>query len=573
MTLAILKTISVILLTGPLLFIQLIGLSGSNLHIQEDLYKTSKRFLISGAFIYLISMSLEIIFNSESATVIFERINLFLVPVYLFLIFKLDIFRNKISAHFIFIICLLIIILHASSSQSAYEAGIYPYISLIAHIGIAGIWSAGLCLLMFKRLSRKRLSNKIEYEELEYKYFIISTGFLILLLVTGAILLVSNVHNIAVLDVTEYGSYLNAKLYLTMAIIFLFIFEIIRLKHSSELPKEIKQTSDHEHRQKIPIVSLSKVCILFSVIIISGILTVKSPPSIAPFFNPQTWQLSIANQNIRIDAQPVAGSTTDVRFEVFLPEEMMELSPSIINFDLYVSNTNIGVYGQEAIQVSQTSFQGEAIFPMPGHWQFDLTIYMSDGTMNLGSHTIIVPAQPLVEDIRTYLSWSSITYNNSNVITFFVGIGLILVYAFVTRQSYTKNISSRLAITGIAGLSLGIYMVMSVVLVKTYPSTYWNNPATYTSSSINQGKNMFVEHCGECHGDTGKGDGPWTLENRGRIPDLGSSHMDVHTDGEIYWWIARGIPSLDMPPLANEIQEVERWNIINYLRSLRHGVP
>ena len=198
------------MLTGPLLFIQLIGLSGSNLHIQEDLYKTSKRFLISGAIIYLISMSLEIIFNSESATVIFERLNLFLVPVYLFLIFKLDIFRNKISAHFIFIICLLIIILHVSSSQSAYEAGIYPYISLIAHIGIAGMWSAGLCLLMFKRLSRKRLSNKIEYEELEYKYFIISTGFLILLLVTGAILFVSNVHNIAVLDVTEYGRYLQA---------------------------------------------------------------------------------------------------------------------------------------------------------------------------------------------------------------------------------------------------------------------------------------------------------------------------------------------------------------------------
>lgn len=573
MTLAILKTIGVVLLTGPLLFIQLIGLSGSNLHVQEDLYKISKRFLISGATIYIISMLLEIIFNSESAAEIFERLNLFLVPVYLYLIFKFDIFRNKIFSHLVLIICLLIITLHASSSQSAYEAGIYPYISLIAHIGIAGIWFAGLCLLMFKKLSRKRLSNKIEYEELEYKFFIISTGLLIFLLVTGAILLVGNVHNIAVLDVTEYGSYLNAKLYLTMAIIFFFIFEIIRLKHSSELTKDVKQISDQEHRQKIPIVSLFKACILFSVIIISGILTIKLPPSIAPFFNPQTWQLSIANQDIRIDAQPVAGSTTDVRFEVFLPELMMESSPSIINFDLYVPDTNIGVYGKEAIQVSQTSFQGEAIFPIPGHWQFDLTIHMSDGTMNLGSHTIIVPAQPLVEDIRTYLSWSSITYNKSNVITFLVGIGLILVYAYLTRHSYTKKISSRLAITGLAGLSLGIYMVMSVVLVKTYPSTYWKNPALYTSSSINQGKNNFVEHCGECHGDTGRGDGTWALQNRGRIPDLGSSHMDVHTDGEIYWWITQGIPSLDMPPLGNDIQEVDRWNIINYIRSFRYGVP
>ena len=78
---------------------------------------------------------------------------------------------------------------------------------------------------------------------------------------------------------------------------------------------------------------------------------------------------------------------------------------------------------------------------------------------------------------------------------------------------------------------------------------------------------------GECHGDTGRGDGTWALQNRGRIPDLGSSHMDVHTDGEIYWWITQGIPSLDMPPLGNEIQEVDRWNIINYIRSFRYGVP
>ena len=573
MTLAILKTIGVILLTGPILFTQLIGLSGGNHHLQQDLIKNGKRLFVSGAIIYSLSMLLDIVFNSESVTVTFQVLNLFLVPLVLFLIFNFDIFRNKYFTHLVLIIGLVIIILHASSSQSGYEAGIYPYISLIVHLLVTGIWSVGLYLLIYSKLSNSGQENNIEFKELEFQFFIFSIALFMLLLITGAILMVSNVHSIAILDLNEYGTYLNAKLYLTTAIIFLFIFEIIRLKHHSYLTKNETQTSDQNNQQKIPIFSLFKATIILSVIIISGILSNISPPSIAPFFNPQSWQLSIADQNVRIDAQAIAGSTTDVRFEVFLPEPLMELSPSIVNFDLYVPDSDIGVYGEEAIQVSQTSFQGEAIFPIPGQWQLDLSIFMSDGSIQSGHHTFILPAQPLVEDIRTYLSLSSITYNKSNIITFLVGIGLILVYALVTRHSYSKNISSGLAITGITGLSLGIYMLMSVVLVKTYPSTYWKNPQTYSSSTINEGKINFVEHCTECHGESGKGDGPWTLENRGRIPDLGSPHMDVHTDGEIYWWIARGIPTLDMPPLGDEIEEVDRWNIINYVRSLRHGIP
>ena len=114
---------------------------------------------------------------------------------------------------------------------------------------------------------------------------------------------------------------------------------------------------------------------------------------------------------------------------------------------------------------------------------------------------------------------------------------------------------------------------MSVILVKTYPSTYRQNPQAYTASSVHAGQVVYMESCAECHGDTGVGDGPWAIENRGMIPSLVSPHMDIHTDGEIYWWITYGIPSLDMPPLENELTEDRRWQSINFVRSLRHGIP
>ena len=49
--------------------------------------------------------------------------------------------------------------------------------------------------------------------------------------------------------------------------------------------------------------------------------------------------------------------------------------------------------------------------------------------------------------------------------------------------------------------------------------------------------------------------------------------MDTHTDGEMYWWNRYGIPSLMMPALGDELGDDDNWKIINFVRSLRHGMP
>ena len=91
------------------------------------------------------------------------------------------------------------------------------------------------------------------------------------------------------------------------------------------------------------------------------------------------------------------------------------------------------------------------------------------------------------------------------------------------------------------------------------------------ASVVARGQLAYQNNCAECHGPLGEGDGPWAITNRGAIPSLVSPHLDVHTDGEIYWWIVRGIPELDMPPREQQLDEDQRWELINYLRSLRHG--
>jgi mono/diheme cytochrome c family protein len=276
---------------------------------------------------------------------------------------------------------------------------------------------------------------------------------------------------------------------------------------------------------------------------------------------------------VRIDMQPVAGSTSSVRFEVYLPDELMQMPGTLVNYSLSTPGASVGVQGAEAIQVSQNSFQGEAVFPLPGRWNLELQIARANEDLLSATKPVDIPAQPLVKDLRTYLSYSAIAYSRSNLITFTTGLLLLLTYGWLTWQGRSGRTPPWTAVGGLAGVTFGIYLVFSIILVKTYPSTYWTNPESYTATSISRGQAAYQEHCAECHGNNGRGDGPWAVENRGLIPSISSPHMDIHTDGEIYWWITNGIPSLEMPALEDAIPEPQRWSIINYIRSLRHGIP
>jgi hypothetical protein len=183
-----------------------------------------------------------------------------------------------------------------------------------------------------------------------------------------------------------------------------------------------------------------------------------------------------------------------------------------------------------------------------------------------------VAGQPLQGDLRTYLSRLAITHNSANTVSFVTGVLLVIVYGWMVWRSGRASAPRWAFPAGLAGILYGSYLLLSVTLVKTYPSTYWRNPLPLSDTVVAQGRQGYMAVCSECHGETGAGDGPWSVENRGRIPDLASPHMDVHTDGEIYWWISHGIPELDMPALDAELNQHERWAVINFVRSLRHGV-
>ena len=80
-------------------------------------------------------------------------------------------------------------------------------------------------------------------------------------------------------------------------------------------------------------------------------------------------------------------------------------------------------------------------------------------------------------------------------------------------------------------------------------------------------KKSIETNCGSCHGNSGKGDGPAAAALPPPKPaDWTSDGIQKQTDGEIFWKISNGRGS--MPPWKH-LPEKERWEIVNYIRTLK----
>jgi putative copper export protein/mono/diheme cytochrome c family protein len=95
------------------------------------------------------------------------------------------------------------------------------------------------------------------------------------------------------------------------------------------------------------------------------------------------------------------------------------------------------------------------------------------------------------------------------------------------------------------------------------------NPVPATSASIDAGRVVYRQNCIPCHGADAKGDGPLAHTMDPAPADL-TYHMapGVHPDGDIFNWISNGFPGSAMPAFKDHLSEQQRWDVINYLRSV-----
>jgi len=83
---------------------------------------------------------------------------------------------------------------------------------------------------------------------------------------------------------------------------------------------------------------------------------------------------------------------------------------------------------------------------------------------------------------------------------------------------------------------------------------------------VGAAKKSVETNCASCHGNGGKGDGPAAAALTPKPADWTSDRVQKMSDGEIFWKISNGRGP--MPPWKH-LPEKERWEIVNYIRTLK----
>lgn len=92
------------------------------------------------------------------------------------------------------------------------------------------------------------------------------------------------------------------------------------------------------------------------------------------------------------------------------------------------------------------------------------------------------------------------------------------------------------------------------------------NPVAANESSLAAGQKIYLKRCAACHGKTGNGDGPDAADLGIHPAKLSDQAIRSQTDGELFWKITVG--KKPMPNYGARLSANDRWNVINYLRSL-----
>lgn len=94
------------------------------------------------------------------------------------------------------------------------------------------------------------------------------------------------------------------------------------------------------------------------------------------------------------------------------------------------------------------------------------------------------------------------------------------------------------------------------------------NPVPADEVSLIRGAQLYDIHCALCHGRTGQGDGfiASFLQNR-KPANLTTEAVQFKSDGALFLTISNGVSGA-MPALNENLNVRERWDVVNFLRTL-----
>ncbi len=161
----------------------------------------------------------------------------------------------------------------------------------------------------------------------------------------------------------------------------------------------------------------------------------------------------------------------------------------------------------------------------------------------------------------------------SVAIQVWIGVAIAVLAVCMIQVGRSLNWGlKRLIIVPLVLFISGLAVALPPLTMEAYPETYQRNPVHFEAASISNGARLYAEHCVECHGHQGQGNGIKARTMSTKMPDmLTEPHTIEHTPGDFYHWITFGMVDTDMPGYEDKLTDEERWSLVNYVHALSRG--
>ena len=92
------------------------------------------------------------------------------------------------------------------------------------------------------------------------------------------------------------------------------------------------------------------------------------------------------------------------------------------------------------------------------------------------------------------------------------------------------------------------------------------NPFSGNNEAVKSGEIIFKQTCVMCHGEFGLGNGIAGQTLIKKPANLSSKRFQNQSDSRIFWKITNGYAT--MPSFEATLTEMQRWELVNYIRTL-----
>lgn len=233
----------------------------------------------------------------------------------------------------------------------------------------------------------------------------------------------------------------------------------------------------------------------------------------------------------------------------------------------YQENQDIGPSTLTLSRSEPGSYLGQGPFmTLEGRWRIEAEIRRPDADDAVAFFDVRPAGVPVAGMVSTG-TWTKptpgLTWNQfGGLLLVFAGLGFTLYrqpLRSLGRRAGTA--ANGLAISGFGAGFLLLFAVHSHEMDTSLPA----NPVFPDANSIATGRTLYEQNCIACHGRTGVP--PSGLQLNPYPLDL-TVHVPQHPDGQLYNFIANGVPGSAMVAWKDAgLTEEQIWHLVNYLRT------